>query len=118
MDPRLHRDSYHLAESVTGLFASLRESLGRSTECTRQHLELYRDTRCGAMCLLWLRALPLNAPFSPSSSASVAAETREVVDSATAFVTACVQLSNEVETLEHIAAQTCAPSPRPGAALR
>ena len=42
----LPRDSHRLAESVTHLFASLRESLARSTECTRQHLELYRDTRC------------------------------------------------------------------------
>ena len=46
---------------------------------------------------------------SPSASASVAAETRQVVDTATGFVTACMQLSTEVETLEHIAAQTCAP---------
>ena len=34
-----------------------------------------------------------------------------MVDTATGFVTACMQLSTEVETLEHIAAQTCAPSP-------
>lgn len=107
----LHRDSGDLAAAVTGLLASLRDSLARSAAGGVQHSELYRRAAAG-----------------------VAAETRDVVGVATAFVEGAQALAGQMATLERFAEQTrvCraqldaleaaaakvlpAPPPRPGGA--
>ena len=80
---QLHRDSGDLAAAVTDLLASLRTSLARSAAGGVQHLELYRRAAAG-----------------------VAAETRDVVGVATAFVEGAQALAAQMATLERFAEQT------------
>jgi hypothetical protein len=79
---------------VTALLASLRAALARGSACTAEHLGLYA-----------------------AAAEGVAAETRDAVRGASAFVAAATQLAAELPALEHLAEQTCAPQ-RSGRAPR
>lgn len=85
-------DAGELATAVAELLTSLRLTLARGTACTADHLALYA-----------------------AASEGVAAETRDAVRGASAFVAAATQLGAELPALEHLAEQTCvAPLPREG----
>ena len=70
---------------MTALLASLRGALARGSACTAEHLGLYA-----------------------AAAEGVAAETRDAVRGASAFVAAATQLATELPALEHLAEQTCA----------
>ena len=69
---------------MTALLASLRGALARGSACTAEHLGLYA-----------------------AAAEGVAAETRDAVRGASAFVAAATQLATELPALEHLAEQTC-----------